>query len=363
MNKPIEIVYVQLGSAKAEHLIKNIGLAHKLFPRILINCVVYNNSDVHKSLPRYVNAIKFKPSEPVENMLQSKSIDLEFRQGFWRYSFERLLALHKAHSDRPLSSLLHVESDVLIMPSFPLSDFLRIQNVCWLPCDLSKDSASLMYFPNLKKSQEFNTDLNNLFVKSKQINDMKALYELRKQFPKKYRLLPTSNSNFTQLSNLAIDSAAKSFRHFDGVFDPAPIGMWLTGIDPRNNFGVTNYFASKKLSLLGMIQSPYAYPLYFVNNKSLIFKNGSKVLPVYKLHIHSKSSKIFSNSWKSEIRRLAKLSLKNQPYHEFSIRILIELLASNYSKKSLTQYLYNSPFIINIRKTRFLRRIFRKPLL
>ena len=191
---------------------------------------------------------------------------------------------------------------------------------------------------------------------------MEALHKLRKQFPNKYRLLPTSNSNFTKLSNLEIDSASNSFSHFDGIFDPAPIGMWLTGIDPRNNFGVTNYFASKKLSLLGMIQSPYAYPLYFVNNKSLIFKNGSKVLQVYNLHIHSKSSKIFSNSWKSEIRRLAKLSLKNQPYNEFSIRILIELLVSNYSKKSLTQYLYNSPLIINIRKTRFLRRIFRKPL-
>lgn len=361
MNKTIEIVYVHLGSAKAQHLLKNIEIVHKFFPKILINCVVYNNSYVHKSLPRYVNAIQFRPSEPVENMLQTKSIDLEFRQGFWRYSFERLLALHKAHSDRPFSSLLHIESDVLIMPNFPVSNFLRIQNVCWLPCDESRDSASLMYFPNLKKSQKFNTDLNNLLVNSKQINDMKALHELRKQFPNRYRLLPTSDSNFTQLLNLEIDRTSKSFKHFDGIFDPAPIGMWLTGIDPRNNFGITNYFATKKLKALRMIQSPDAYPLYFVRNRGLIFKNGSKVLTVYNLHIHSKSSRIFSNSWKNEIRRLAKLSLQNQPYNEFSIRILVELLVSNYSKKTLTQYLYNSPFIVKIRKTRFFRAIFRKP--
>jgi len=353
----IEIVYVQIGAAKAKHLISNIEIVHKVFPKIFINCVISKDSITHQSLPKYVNAIEYKPVKLIDNILKEKSVDQKFRQGFWRYTSERLIALQEAHISRPESSLLHIESDVLIFPNFPFSNFLQIKKVCWLPNSLSSDAASIMYFPNLKKSMEFNNDLKNLFIKSKQINDMELLWKLRNDHPLKYHLLPTTHTNFPNLSDPSIRNTIKSSKYFNGIFDPAPIGMWLTGIDPRNNFGITNYFSTKKITSFCTTLRPSAYPLYFVNEKELFFKNSFNSLPVYNLHIHSKSRKIFSTKWYEEIHRLAKLSISNIPYSEFSFTILVSLVVTNFLKGTLAEYLYNSPLIRKLMRNGSLQKI------
>ena len=346
----IEIVYVQIGTAKAPHLIANIKLVRSMFPNILINCVVTKNSISHNSLPEYVNAIIYKPNNLIDSMLNKKSIDINFRDGFWRFTFERLLALHEAHICRPKSSLIHIESDIFIFPNFPFNRFKEINSICWLPFNEFRDAASLMYFPTLSKSLDFHADLKNLLVGSKQINDMEALRTLRAQFPQKYRLLPSSDVKFRKLTNLSNNEDLRLRKVFDGIFDSAPIGMWLTGIDPRNNFGITHFFATNTIKKLKTMTNPSAYPLYLLNEGNLVFKNGSKLLNVYNLHVHSKSKKIFSNTWRREITRLTKLSNKNRHVYKFSFTVLIELLTSNFRKGTLLAYLYNSPLIVGIRK-------------
>jgi len=349
-DKHIEIVYVQIGTAKAPHLIANIKLVRSMFPNMLINCVVSKNSITHNSLPDYVNAIMYKPNNLIDSILNKKSIDIRFRDGFWRYTFERLLALHEAHICRPNSSLIHIESDILIFPNFPFNSFRKVTSICWLPFNESRDAASLMYFPTLNKSLDFHVDLKNLLGRSKQINDMEALRTLRAQFPQKYQLLPSSDVEFKKLTNVSNNEDLRLQKVFDGIFDSAPIGMWLTGIDPRNNFGVTHFFATNTIKKLGTRINPSAYPLHLRNEGNLVFKNGSKLLNVYNLHVHSKSNKIFSNTWRREITKLTKLSTKNRCFYKFSFPVLIELLTSNFAKGTLLAYLYNSPLIVGIRK-------------
>lgn len=356
----IEIVYVQIGTAKAPHLIANIKLVRSMFPNMQINCVVTKNSITHTSLPEYVNPIIYKPNRIVNSMLNKKSMDINFRDGFWRYTFERLLALREAHICKPNSSLIHIESDIFIFPNFPFNSFMKITSTCWLPFNESRDAASLMYFPTLKKSLDFHADLKKLLVRSKQINDMEALRTLRDQFPHKYQLLPTSDVKFRKLKNLSKSEDARLQKVFNGVFDSAAIGMWLTGIDPRNNFGITHFFATNTIKKLEARINPSAYPLYLLKEGNLVFKNGSKFLNVYNLHVHSKSNKIFSNTWRREITRLTNLSTRNRYFYRFSFKVLMELLTSNFMKGTLLAYLYNSPFIVRIRKNSFLLVLFKK---
>lgn len=353
----IELLFVQLGFAKSEHLIQNIKLVHSMFPNINIHCIISNDSILEKVLPTYVNRIIYTPEKKIDELFNSKDIDLDFRNGYWRYTLERLIAIKFAYIENPESKFIHIESDIFLLPSFPFTNFLNIEDVVWLPYDTTSDIASVIYFPNLEKNLQFTEDLMLLLLSNPRVTDMQALYKLRNSFPERYFLLPTSNLNFGDLRNPNVDSLTKLNVNFEGIFDSAPIGMWLTGIDPKNYFGFTRYFETNKINDMQIFMKPNEYPLEFVNREKLFYKSNNNFLNIYNLHIHSKSKKIFSPKWDSEIERLVKLSFTGKVYSEFSIKLFFQLIFNNLSKGTLLEYIYNSPLFSNVRKfNRYLKR-------
>jgi hypothetical protein len=346
----IELLFVQLGNAKSEHLIQNIELIRSMFPSIKIHCIISKYSALEIDLPDYVNRIVYTPEKKVDKLFNANEIDLDFRRGYWRFTLERLIAIKSAYIENPESKFIHVESDVLLLPSFPFINFLNIESVAWLPNNGTSDIASIMYFPSLEKNFEFTEDLMSLLVANPRLTDMQALYKLRNLFPERYFLLPTSNSNFGNLRNPNLDSATKLSSIFEGIFDPAPIGMWLTGIDPKNNYGFTKYFETKKISKMQTCINPSAYSLQFVNKSRLLYQKHDKFLEIYNLHIHSKSKKMFSPKWNNEIELLILSSFRKKVYSEFSIRLFTELIFENLSKGTLLEYMYNSPPLSFVRR-------------
>lgn len=347
--KPIEIVFVQLGDSNASHLISNMQLISNLLPHVQINCVVSEDSKIIGNLPNNVNIFLYKPTQEINTLFESKIADISFRNGFWRYSLERLLTINMVHSMHPTTSLLHVESDILLLPGFPISKFEELDKISWLESSIKSDIASLVYFPNHDLTKDFTEDVLNYIKFSSSPTDMSALNQLRSEQPNKYSLLTSTNANFPRLQNFEQVVNQKEI-NFNGIFDAACIGMWLTGIDPRIGYGFKRYFATEKLNKSNFKINPAAYPLRYVQGEGLYFISGANKLQIYSLHIHSKSKKIFSQKYEQELLRLVNLSLKNRTHTEFSLKVFFGLLISNHSNKTLLEYLYNSPIFWFLRK-------------
>lgn len=341
--KDIEIVFVHLGEQLPSHLFPNLNLVREMFPHTRINLVTSRKVDQESYRPSFISHTDYIADHKVDELLNLKSRNLSFRDGFWRYSLERLFAVVDLHQKRPDKSFLHIESDVLLLPGFPLQNFASLEKIAWMSVDAEKDIASLMYFPGINASQGFLDDLVEYVTHAESPTDMTALNHLRLQYPEKYTLLPTWNQRLPKLHVRSESGSSEEVIFRDGVFDAAGIGMWLTGFDPRNNYGFTNYFATQALRSAEFFVDPSTYTLELSPNGELFYKSDSADIQVYNLHIHSKSLRIFSRDWVRELSRLTRLSNRFRPHREFLPRVLLGLIKSNFRERSLLAFLFYSP--------------------
>jgi hypothetical protein len=348
-----EIVFVQLGQTKYQHLFPNLELVHEMFPDIKIHCIVSKGSSLARKIPSFVNVFTYEPDSEINQMFDSKTIDPNFRKGFWRYSLERLIAIESFHEKNRNQRYLHVESDILLLPHFPLHKFGELKHVCWLPVSPVTDIASLVYFPDYESTKEFKKDLLKYLGYSMQPTDMEGLFHLRHKFPHKYKTLPISHTSLPKLNIVEAVTCPESKVDFDGIFDASNIGMWLTGIDPRNTYGFLELFATKKIVINDSFIDPSSYTIKFSKENGLYFENGNEQICIYNLHIHSKSSKIFSKKWSKEIAELTLLSHKNKIRRKFYPKILIRLFLDNIKNGTFLEFLYNSPIMFYARRFKF----------
>jgi hypothetical protein len=320
-----------------------------MFPNTVISCIISKKSRSIKKIPSFAKVFVYEPSLKIDKIFESKSIDPNFRKGFWRYSLERLIAIESFHEQDKERALLHIESDILILPSFPLLKFLELEQIHWLPVTPESDIASLVFFPRYELTKEFKKDLLNYIIDAEHPTDMKALSTLRHRFPDKYKVLPTSHPALPKLNNIKTGTNFGKSLDFGGIFDASKIGMWLTGIDPRNSYGLLELFATKKLVSDNSLIDPSAYTLKLNESGELYYEVGKQKINIHNLHIHSKSKKIFSNNWSKEISYLTLLSYKNKRHTKFYPSILTRLVVQNFSKGTFLEFLYNSPLLCNVR--------------
>jgi hypothetical protein len=194
----------------------------------------------------------------------------------------------------------------------------------------------------------FTSRLISIIKESSYPTDMISLNILRKNFPNDYKLLPTFHHDFPRLSNLSSENFDEP--KFNGIFDAASLGMWLTGIDPRINYGFTKYFDTKTLIKSNFIVNPWEYPFLYIKNQGLYLINGEKRVQIYNLHIHSKSMSLFSSTRDTTIVQLIKLSVKGEVLIKFNLYVLVMLFWNNYLNKTLLEFMYNSPLLCFLRK-------------
>jgi hypothetical protein len=339
----IEFVFIQLGEDLPSHLFQNLILVHQMFPLTRINLVTSKRVVIGSDIADFVSQTEYESSPELDKLLNVKSRNLSFRNGFWRFSLERLFAIAYLHEKRPDKSLLHIESDVLLLQGFPLENFTSVEKIAWMSVDSKKDIASLMFFPDVAASQIFLDDLVAFVTNAQSPTDMTALNHLRLENPNKYCLLPTWNRELPKLhSNLNTESLTESV-FGAGIFDAAGIGMWLTGFDPRTSYGFVNYFATKDLRNAEFFVDPSAYTLEFSEDGTLFYRNGPSYIQVYNLHIHSKSMRLFSINRIEELSRLTRLSNRGRPHREFFPQVLAGLIMSNFREGTLLAFLFYSP--------------------
>ncbi len=344
----LEAVFVHLGEKLPEHLIANLQIVKSNFPTLKLHLVLNNSLALRGREIPHVEIHVLKVSEEIEKILSELSPDPKFRSGFWRLTLERLFILEKFHELKGNLRLLHIESDVFLFPNFPIQRFEALEEVSWLKVSSSRDAAALVYLPTPAQTSRVVSRMIEELKLGKWLDDMEMLSTIMKKYPDEYRYLPGLNPSHKELQSPTFDSShiekelTSNFQVFEGIFDAAHLGIWLTGWDPRNSYGFTRVRDSTRISDTTGLLKPENVNFHFDELNCLKYVNGSKSTDIYSLHIHSKSMKIFSTEWACEFERLVNGNLRYRKIVDFSPKTLIELLIMNNQNGTLTRYIMNS---------------------
>jgi hypothetical protein len=313
----LKTVFVHLGPANATHLWANIRRFNKLFPN-QPTAVILSNTKHIKKVDESKNEIYiYSTTEEDELILNNLAHNMNFRQGFWKYSIERFYALRKFHELNPGSPILHLESDVLVMPNFPFESFQHIRHLAWERFNETHDVSAIMYLNAPEDTKWLTEKITLALSESEYLTDMTALSTLSKDFSDKITLLPGT-------------ALSQEFNLFGGIFDAAPIGMWLSGRDPRNHRGFVKRFLP--LPEAEVNASSLKYRLHSDGTVSGMSSQG-QLFNIYDLHIHSKRLTLFGPYWKLFLRLDIRTSAKRRLATWFSPWIFFLLLRNYLIKK------------------------------
>ena len=253
--------------------------------------------------------------------------DSNFRNGFWQTSLMRILVLKTFHDRYPNEPILHVESDVILLPAFPFEPISRLSELFWNSFGDKADVAALIYSPNSIETSFLVSSLRLHLKANPRATDMTALFAIRQENPVRCRVLPTSPLD-------------QSFSSLPYVFDGAILGMWLFGQDPRNHYGYQPRFRNLSESFYTLtrrsvkvdeIGSPY------------FFQNGI-IAPIASLHIHCKDKRLFIKGGELLTRRILQAS-KVLHLPLFRPEVLKALFVCALREKQLKGFIYNFPIL------------------
>ncbi len=350
LNQDPELVFVQLGVAKCDHLWANLNYILRTFPHVSITVIVDQDSFAHAPLTRSWNYWTYERKEEIRNIVGEKSQDINFRHGFWSYTLERLFAFTQYHQRFPEKKLIHVESDILLLPGFPFEQFLSIDKLAWLRADHERDVAALVYSPSGADAKFLEAEIINELNNSRHTTDMHVLFKIREKNSERVEVLPSlhaengsmATENLKSNSNLC-KQLSDNYPLFEGVFDPLAIGIWLTGTDPRNLYGVTMYGATDFILKNGSFVNPASGLFTYSREQGLILNTAETRTRIWNLHIHSKDLSIFADSWESYLNALISKSAEKGCYSKRSLKVLIGLLRHNFKNKTLIRFIAGHP--------------------
>ena len=293
---------VHLGPARAPWVFTNINRHLRLFPYIPIAFISDRNSHLKKAAKLGIETYFYRPTRETDNIFENSSLDNTFRHNFWRTSVERMIAIQQYQTEAKQEKLLHIESDVMLMPNFPWSKVETRQKLMWLSADTFSDCAALLYSPSIEAIEWLIKELKKEVILNADATDMKILRSIRKKFPDDIELFPSTSP---ELADELLKSDTERFientkltSYFGGIFDVLNMGMWLTGQNPRNQGGKV-----------------IRYEKYFnldndFNPNSFLLQSGSLMVGeqpfenVFNLHVHSKNMKLLSPRWNPELSKL-----------------------------------------------------------
>ena len=298
----IKAVIVHLGPARASWVFTNISRHLELFPNVPILFISDHKSHLKKAAGLGVETYVYLPTRETDDLFKSTAHSITFRHDFWRTSVERLIAIQQYQTDVNQEKILHIESDVMLMPNFPWGKVNELDKLTWLSANSFLDCAALLYAPSINAMEWLIEELKQEIILHTDATDMKVLYSIRKKSPEEIKLFPSTSA---ALADELLRSDKERFHentkltsHFGGIFDVLNMGMWLTGQNPRNQGGKV-----------------VRYEKYFTQDNdfdqdSFLFQNGCLAVGeeprenLFNLHVHSKNLRLLSPRWNSELSKL-----------------------------------------------------------
>lgn len=215
-------------------------------------------------------------------------MDKEFREGFWALTSARFFYIYECMRKYQIRDVVHLENDVLVYYNvnvlFPMLDKSRI----YMPFDsYTRNIASLVYIPNHETLEfvllHYDVSKNDMENFAKYISVGKVVN------------LPIFCENANPYSEVAFVS--QHYGKFPYLFDAAAMGQYLGGVDPENIGGDTRGFVNEtcvvKYDQYEFVWSNHQSQTPDMFQPFLVVRD--KLLPIFNLHIHSKSLNRFSS--------------------------------------------------------------------
>jgi len=352
----MRLVFIHLGSKFPEHLKLNIKRHLQVFPKIPVSIIHNCSEEVERLDLNSLDLYKYIRNDAVFNVLNELNHDNSFRDNFWTSTLERFYALEKFHAERPNEKILHIESDVLLLPNFPWKSFGSLDQVWYNRYNDEKDVAALLFSPNSNKTNQMVELISLALANNPNLTDMTVLSKLSHIYREQFKILPSSpklNNSFLNTYNICDNdrkmSISENFDLFGGIFDPAPFGMWLTGQDPRNNFGFTRVKSRNIIESGDSFLDPSKFRYKLNNLGELVVSIDKTKTNIWSLHVHSKNKELFSENWALSLRKFVDKSQGEKQYHFFSLNVLSNLFIDNKKQKTLIRFIFNLPYLRRIK--------------
>jgi hypothetical protein len=315
----LRAVFIHLGKSIPRHLKLNLERHRQIFPSIPLSLGI-SDSNKLGNLPKGVETFIYRGSRQSIDLMKSLKLSPSFRGGFWHLTLERLIALSHLHARFPNEPMLHIESDVLLMPNFPWIELAVENKMLWGRVTSTEDIAALLFSPSFEKTSKMVGRIVESIRSNPNSTDMSSL---------RFAAGSLDASDFQYLPS-GINGDAFS----EGIFDVATIGMWLTGMDPRNDWGKRKYLHDLGHHLV----IPRSFKYKFLDGE-LFVERGGTVRKVFSLHIHSKDLQLFGSSWDTRLEDLVLKSNERFSRTDFVpgafVRNLYEFAKEIFSRKAL----------------------------
>ena len=314
------IIFSYLGSEIPEYAFVNAANTQLRFPSIDVGMIVSSSKNARRIEQLGLHPFVYE-TEANDSLFSEMTVERnKFRDGFWRYTLERLFSLESCFS-QGMNSIVHVESDVVLLNGFEKMDFQSMRT-SWLQHKSNEDSAAIICINSENDFGIFNNDLRRQLKLNPNLSEMQILSKLRSEGKDKFGSLPSIFSN----GSISIDKQGK---HESSVFDPAVLGMWLFGHDPRTHFGFT-----KKLILEGE-KKPSAFSITIALDLDQPKVYLGSDINVLSLHVHTKKESVFQDPYEAIRNELN----SRRKVLEFNSSIFLEVYREFARRKKRTAFL------------------------
>jgi hypothetical protein len=344
MSSKTILVFVELNRLP-KYTLLNISRTKHLFPSIPI--VLLTNVSNKKGLSelqqkKICEIVKVDLNPNRVALMKASKVEESEKGNFWISTLERIFVLLDYHQRHPEAGLLHLESDVILFPSFPWDSFAKLPELAWGRYSATHDVAAILFSPNGVQSNLLKEALLKELEENPDITDMTALSRVARKKSTVNRVLPSAflDRNVTLRSSLnctavQYDELTKNIQLFSGIFDLGSIGMWIDGIDPKHSLGIsstmpTNIF-QKGESLIDLQEAKFAVG----DDGQLSVLASDKEIKVHSLHVHSKRRRWFSQEWKAEISSAIQAINAGRKVYRFSFHVFVNVFVQNLKQGTL----------------------------
>ena len=317
------IVFVHLGSKLPPYLLANVQRMQTLFAA-KARTVVVSDLEMNAKICLDLGAEFFAYRRDLGQVWPSSSLDEEFRKGYWRFTSERFAAFAQVHEHySEMGPAVLCESDVMLMLDFPFSQLASGDCLAWTVAGPGRDVGATVFSPTPSHTMGLANAMAEHIRSHPHLTDMETLFQLRTQVMAQgsVRRLPVWHSGLPQgyydPADVPYDNDSPYI--FDGIFDGAHLGVWLTGGDPRSFWGVIRHFRlsdDNNYVPLGDIRLSYEDGRLYLVHLDL-------AIPLYTVHVHSKQVSFF-NDPDRELSVLAGKSLRGKVIYKFDFRASLD---------------------------------------
>lgn len=321
----MKIVFVYLGNEIPKYAVQNIVTFSNRFANLETWLVSDNTQTFNNFQGSNIRTWHCKnPLSYISPLIEFRNVDRDFRGGFWLLALARFYALEEFFQAHENEAIMQIECDVLILNTFPFNVVGKIKNDLAFPMINETEAvASVFYCRSKRAIENLNAFISTQLKTGINITDMNVLRLYSQTYPNRVEILPTNVNNFAGyqpwVSKLLIKELSSGVKIYKGIFDAATWGQYIGGEDPRNTLGIRRVFHVLKHHAVDPSRFNWFYES---ETESPYVSVGSRKVPIFCLHIHSKDSKFFSKNSGSRLQKRID-SLPRREKREFLLQIAL----------------------------------------